>query len=294
MNKLFYILIFFFFLLNVQSLKSRDKYSYNNAIKIKYDRDLKKGWNYFGLTTGLMGHLDKDEYFYGKYTGKESTTSRLEYLQLGVGLKTKDFVKLSPKLHFILYDLVLSYNLKESKQKIYVASNAFNSVPEIYYKDKINWVNFGVGYGYDFHEIFDHQIFPLIFLKLGYNTYNIDNNIIDKFSNTSKLNFTNFDLTTGAKLNLIFDKIGFIIDADYTKVFDSPNLDIKTLNTKFFIINYGKKWRQDICYGEYIPVKNLSLFLSCNYKIFSVKSEVHESISYSLGFDYYFDLIRFP
>jgi hypothetical protein len=161
----------------------------------------------------------------------------------------------------------------------------FNS--GLIYNREINWIQFGYGYGYDFINKLEQHIIPLVYFKLGYNTYYIDKNIFDELSKYSSLEFSNFEIIGGVKFNLFFNPIALDCDVGYSKLTEAPNVYDLTTILKLWLI-YQVKIERISTFSYEKFAKNYAVYLSGYYKKFYIIGHTQEAFNFSLGFDYYF------
>jgi hypothetical protein len=296
MKNLFIILMLFTnSILNASGIASKYDLWRNKIINFNYETNPEYGFNNFGIDIGFRYYEEKEIHKFilrntdNFYICKDGTINNdlMDFFHFGLSIKTNDFQKYEPTLNFIFLNST-EYSFSTcAKYKDYETIKILNINSDLLNNRAINWVQYGLGYGYDFINKLGKQIIPVFFVKLGFSTYNLDKNIFNELSKYSSLQFTNFELNAGAKLYILFNPVGFDINADYSKITDGPNLDIFSVNSKFYYIDQTKGKGKFGYLDEYF-IKNISVYLSCLYRNYYLSSHSQNVFNMSLGIDFYF------
>ena len=262
---------------------------------INYERNTEKEINCLEMNTGFINYFENEEREYDfDSDGKECHINACfidNFNLLNFGLNYKSYKSDKNKIYgnFQLFEAQTLFNLRCKKQKFYFNIELLNLNSNINYIHNYNWFDFAFGYGYDFINKLESHIIPLAYINLGYNSYQLDKNILQNLSNYSNLNFSNFELILGGKILLFFNPIELDLNADFSKIMDGPNLNVMSIKSKLKFIMQEKKNRFSVDWGYNYFCKNITFFLSSEFKKFLISNQVESTFNISLGLDYYYN-----
>jgi hypothetical protein len=255
------------------------------------ERNPEKNWNNLKFETGFSIYVNEEMLTENGTHYKSFMKQIIDFVHLGLNLKTNNFEKFDPYFNFSLLNYCGLGNFENSKQKFEFELKVLDFNSDLNLKHDYHWFQFGMGYGYDFFNELEQHLIPLIFLKLGYSSYKLDENIFNELAKNSSLKFSNFEINTGAKINFLINPVELDIIADFTKVTDGPNLNILSIKTKLWLVNQDMKKNMGVNYTNDFLRRYFTFYLSGDYKRYFISNHSQNVFSFSLGIDYYLNHI---
>jgi len=295
--KLFFSVLFVLMTLIVSAFcKEENAEDYDYSIKLLinscFDKISQEKVNNFNLDFGLSYFGEKDFMGFRRESNKpcyekDCEIIQINFLHLGLNLKTDDFKEFDNKLNFTLINSYVISNIGCSKSILYGKLNILNLKSDIFFEKKEDYVNLDLGLGYDFINQLDKHLIIIAFVGIGSNNYKLDKKIFSNIKGDSLLNSNCTQFQGGIKVKLLFNPIAFDMNSEYKRASDKYVLNTYTVSAKILYIHQKKNTQINIDYGWDYLKKYFDLYISCDYNRFSISDFYQEIFRFSAGVDVY-------